>query len=432
MSNCSVDILALGAGPSNLALAVALEEDYEDLSLNTVLVEQHLDVKWHRNMLLPWAQSQVAFLKDLVTLRNPRSRFSFLNYLHTHNRLNEFVNLGTFTPYRAEISAYLQWVANSLRRVRVEYGRRSIAVEALRNTTGLITGWLTRFEDGSAISSRDLVVGVGRDPHIPSVFKSIPDNLLIHSSRYIESIPGFDRTAQLRVVVIGAAQSAAEIFRAVHDDLPCCQPTIIMRSVGLVGYESSKFTNELFYPSYTETFYRTLPEAREQILSQMHRTNYAGVSPALMEDLYRMRYLQQLSGQKRSQFITTTDIIAASWDGQEIVLDLRNWANGKTVTLACDLVLLGTGYEQRMPNLLAGLTRDLNLGELTVTRNYRLVLGQPAIGSVYLQGLNEATHGIADSLLSVLAQRSSEIVSDIMRDRELAVGPHFNATEKEP
>jgi L-ornithine N5-oxygenase len=35
----------------------------------------------------------------------------------------------------------------------------------------------------------------------------------------------------------------------------------------------------------------------------------------------------------------------------------------------------------------------------------------------YLQGVNEATHGIADSLLSVLAARSGEIVADLSARR---------------
>ena len=36
----------------------------------------------------------------------------------------------------------------------------------------------------------------------------------------------------------------------------------------------------------------------------------------------------------------------------------------------------------------------------------------------YLQGVNEATHGIADSLLSVLAARSEEIVTDLLAHQQ--------------
>src|SRR4051794_8486511 len=73
-----VELLAIGAGPSNLALAVAIEEMAPaDFARSCLVIEQHSDVAWQRGMLLPWAQSQVSFLKDLVTMRNPRSRYSF-------------------------------------------------------------------------------------------------------------------------------------------------------------------------------------------------------------------------------------------------------------------------------------------------------------------------------------------------------------------
>src|SRR5215813_10020961 len=118
MTNREVELLAIGAGPSNLALAVAIEElGTAGLAQNTLVIERNTDIEWQQGLLLPWARSQVSFLKDLVTLRNPRSRFSFLNYLHSVGRLDDFINMGSFTPYRIEISDYLRWVASSLSKV---------------------------------------------------------------------------------------------------------------------------------------------------------------------------------------------------------------------------------------------------------------------------------------------------------------------------
>ena len=89
MTHHEVELLAIGAGPSNLALAVALEElGPPDLARGTLVIERDADIAWQRGMLLPDALSQVSFLKDLVTLRNPRSRFSFLNHLHSVGRLD--------------------------------------------------------------------------------------------------------------------------------------------------------------------------------------------------------------------------------------------------------------------------------------------------------------------------------------------------------
>src|SRR5690348_13874593 len=108
MTHREIELLAIGAGPSNLALAVALEElAPDDLARDSLLVEANDEVAWQPGMLLPWTRSQVSFLKDLVTLRNPHSRFSFVSYLHGSGRLDDFINLGSFTPYRLEISGYL-------------------------------------------------------------------------------------------------------------------------------------------------------------------------------------------------------------------------------------------------------------------------------------------------------------------------------------
>jgi hypothetical protein len=51
----------------------------------------------------------------------------------------------------------------------------------------------------------------------------------------------------------------------VQTDLPECKPTMVMRSIGLNYYESSKFNNELFFPSHVDTFFGSRPEARAPI-----------------------------------------------------------------------------------------------------------------------------------------------------------------------
>jgi L-ornithine N5-oxygenase len=413
-----VEIVAIGAGPSNLALGVALEElAPRHLAERTVLLEQHSDVKWQRNLLLPWAESQVSFLKDLVTLRNPRSRFTFLNYLHEQGRLDEFINLGTFTPYRGEISSYLQWVANSLDHVRIQYDQRCTSIEPTRASDGSVNGWLVTMADGSTVGARDLVVGAGRDAQVPEVFAGMPSDRVIHSTRYLEGISRLPKGAPHRVVVIGGAQSAAEMFRSVHDDLPNSRPTIIMRSIGFGNYQTSKFINELFYPSFIDEFFNADSEYRAQILREMRHTNYAGLAPGLLEELYRMLYLQRLTGNERSRVITMSDVVGARTDGDGVVLELLDRKTGVVENLPCDVVLLGTGFDPRPPALLRSLADALGQKELVVDRGYRVDLGGSNEAELYLQGVNEETHGISDSLLSVLAQRSKHIVSDVLRRR---------------
>lgn len=423
MADREIELLAIGAGPSNIGLAVALEELAPDLAASSLLIEKDEAIAWQRGMLMPWAQSQVSFLKDLVTLRNPQSRFSFISYLHDMGRLDEFINLSSFTPYRREISDYLRWVAESLRTVQVEYGRRCTGIEPCRDDGGTLTGWYTRLADGSTIRSKVLVLGIGRDANIPAEFAALPPERLIHSTQYVPRIGEFaakppDERPQ-RVVVIGGAQSSAEMLYSVMRDLPGCQPTLIMRSAGFSAYQTSKFTNELYYPSFVNDFYHALPEAQEQMLREMHNTNYAGLNPALLEELYRTMYLERLSGKERLRIKTMHDVIAARLERDEIVLEISDRKTGYVEEVRCDLVLLGTGFIRQMPLAVRRLAADLGVPRVEVTRNYRLVVDEPVSGAAcYLQGVNEATHGIADSLLSVIGARSADIVHDIMAQRD--------------
>ncbi|WP_322750560.1 MULTISPECIES: lysine N(6)-hydroxylase/L-ornithine N(5)-oxygenase family protein [unclassified Frankia] len=420
MIDQEVDVLAIGAGPANLALAIGIEESgVRELAENTLLLEQYPDVKWQRNLLLPWARSQVSFLKDLVTLRNPRSRFTFLSFLHEQGRLDEFVNLGTFNPFRWELSGYQQWVADSLEHVRVRYGARAERVEPRRGGDGTVLGWTVTLAGGSTVRCRDLVIGTGRDPYVPDVFRELPADRVIHSTGYSTRIAQLPTDRPLRAVVVGGAQSAAEMFMALHQDLPLSQPTLLVRSVGLQNYQTSKFVNELFFPSFVDEFFDSGRETRAEILDEMHLTNYAGLAAPFVDELYSMLYQQKMLGRRRSVVRAMIEVVGARVDGDEVALDLRDRRSGKIESLRADLVLLGTGYEPEMPALVRDLAQRLGLDDIAVSRRYRVDLDDSAWGAVYLQGVNEQTHGISDSLISVLAHRSQDIIADLL-DRRAA------------
>ncbi len=78
--------------------------------------------------MLPGAEIQVPFLADLVTLADPTSPYSFLNYLHEQGRLYRFYFHERFHVLRAEYEAYCRWVAARLPALPVRApGRRDPA-----------------------------------------------------------------------------------------------------------------------------------------------------------------------------------------------------------------------------------------------------------------------------------------------------------------
>ncbi|MGW1061003.1 SidA/IucD/PvdA family monooxygenase [Micromonospora rubida] len=411
-------VVAVGAGPANLAFAVAVEEMAPDVADETLLVDQYDDIAWQRGMLLPWAQSQVGFLKDLVTLRNPRSRYSFVNYLHSTNRLDEFINLGSALPFRLEVSAYLQWVAKSLERVQVEYGRAVTAITPVSSRDdGVSDRWRVQFDTGEVVRCRNVVIGVGRAPNVPAAFRDLPADRVVHSTEFTSRVAQLDPKAVRRVVVVGGAQSAAEMLWTMYQQFPAAECRMLMRSAGLRGYESSAFTNELYFPSFVDQFHAGSAEARAQLLQEMHRTNYAGLAPGMLDSLYRQMYQDRLTGNTRIAMHTLTDVLATRMEGDEVVLTVHDRLRATTDELRADLVLLGTGFEQGKPALIRQTAASVGVREITVDRNYRMVTPDSVTAGCYLQGVNEATHGIADSLISVLAVRAGEMVTDLVAPR---------------
>lgn len=124
------DMIGIGFGPSNLALAIALQECAAPL--NALFLEAKPEFSWHPGMLLDNSDMQVSFIKDLVTLRNPASPFSFLSYLHAKGRIERFVNRKTFFPSRHEFNDYFTWAADQMQDV-CAYDQR---VEAVAPSSG--------------------------------------------------------------------------------------------------------------------------------------------------------------------------------------------------------------------------------------------------------------------------------------------------------
>jgi L-ornithine N5-oxygenase len=161
-------------------------------------------------------------------------------------------------------------------------------------------------------------------------------------------------------------------------------------------------------------------EQHGQLLDEMHLTNYGGLAPPFLDELDWMLYRQKVPGPQRSAVRPMTEVVGARIDGDEVVLDLRDRRSGKVEPLHCDLVLLGTGYEPRMPAMARDLADRVGMTDLMVNRCCRLDLGDSVRAAVYLQGANEQTHGIADSLLSTLAHRSQDIATDLLARRGVA------------
>ena len=121
------DLLGVGIGPFNLGLACLAEP----LGLDAVFLDSRDGFAWHHGLMFDHATIQVPFLADLVTLADPTSPYTFLNYLHEQGRLYRFYFHERFHVLRAEYEAYCRWVAE-----RVASCRFSHRVDAIRPVEG--------------------------------------------------------------------------------------------------------------------------------------------------------------------------------------------------------------------------------------------------------------------------------------------------------
>nr|WP_254663111.1 SidA/IucD/PvdA family monooxygenase [Haladaptatus sp. W1] len=101
-STDSYDVVGIGLGPFNLGLAALLDDTESD----ALFLERKPEFEWHGGMLMEDATLEVPFLADLVTLADPTSEYTYLNYLRETDRLYEFYFYETFQVPRREYDDY--------------------------------------------------------------------------------------------------------------------------------------------------------------------------------------------------------------------------------------------------------------------------------------------------------------------------------------
>ncbi|MER5557004.1 lysine N(6)-hydroxylase/L-ornithine N(5)-oxygenase family protein [Streptomyces sp. NPDC001571] len=421
------DVVGIGFGPSNLSLAIALEEHRANSPAHPVTAEffeRQPAFGWHRNMLLPSTTMQVSFLKDLATFRNPVSRFSFVSYLHATGRLANFVNTQTFFPTRHQFHQYLEWAESSLAD-RVTYNasvtRIGLPPEGFSGASPYLQVEV-RNGDGSGtrlVKARNVAISTGLVPRLPEGVQC--DERVWHSSEFLEKFRRMAPDELKRVAVVGAGQSAAEITRFLYDSLPHAQVSAIIPSYGYSVADDTPFANQVFDASAVDDYYFGTARTREAFWHYHKNTNYSVVDDEVIRDLHRRSYDEEVSGVKRLHFLNLTRVNEVKRVGHETRVLMESLLDNGSQELDVDALVFASGYDAMEPS---GLLGDLDryclrdaAGRHRVERDYRLVTTPELPCGIYLQGGTEHTHGLSSSLLSNIAVRSGEIADSIVEGR---------------
>ncbi|AUA08255.1 SidA/IucD/PvdA family monooxygenase [Streptomyces sp. SID8382] len=416
------DVVGIGFGPANLALAIALEEHNEsarrDQAVTALFLERQPSFGWHRGMLIDGATMQVSFLKDLATLRNPTSRFGFVPYLHARGRLVDFINHKILYPTREEFHDYLEWAAAGVDHL-VSYSSEVTEVRAAGDLLEVVVPG----PGGSTVHrARNVVVACGLQPRMPDGVKAGAN--VWHSSELLTRLAG--RTADVRrFVVVGAGQSAAEAAEYLHRTYPQADVEAVFARYGYSPADDSPYANRVFDPEAVDVYYDADEAAKNRLMTYHRNTNYAVVDLDLIEELYRRAYQEKVRGRSRLHIQGVSEVTDIRDEGSGVTVRVRSQATGTEQEVAADAAVFATGYDEQDPLPLLGslapyCARDA-AGRLRVGRDYRLTVDGLENAGIYIQGGTEHTHGITSSLLSMVAVRSGEILRSVLEHREAAL-----------
>lgn len=402
----TVDLIGIGFGPSNLALAIAIEEynAHSDAPLTASFVERRDTFEWHPGMLLPGATMQVSFLKDLATQRNTQSSYTFLHYLAERDRLSDFINLQDFFPLRAEFHDYLRWASERVR-VPVAYGTEASSV------TWRDDAFEVHLPDGIR-RARNLVLGGGIRAKLPAGVT--PGRRVFHNHDLLPRLAALPSTSQRRFAVVGAGQSAAEVTAYLHETTDA-EVHAVYAKFGYTPADDSPYANRIFDAETVEKYYAATPAWRERLMTYHRSTNYSAVDSVLIEDLYRREYAERVGGARRLFVHGATEVVDVIETDDAARLRTVSGLTGDTDEIECDAVIFATGFEptpvSTMLGPLAQLCHSDVHGRPVLDRWYRLETEPEIGGSIFVQGNSEHTHGLTATLLSNVAVRAGEIVS---------------------
>ncbi|MDH6114566.1 L-ornithine N5-oxygenase [Kitasatospora sp. MAP12-15] len=428
MTNSQIhDLIGVGFGPANISLAVALEELHPEIS--PLFLEARDTVVWQPEMLLSGSDIQNNPVRDLVTPRNPRSRYTFLNFLFEQGRLLEYLNLGLEFPLRKEYNQYITWVGSHFAdRVRTSSPVAGVEFAALPDGT---EGYQVRVATGETHLARAVVVAHGRTPFVPAPFDQLESDRVIHLTRYkstVERLAPQLRTG--RVAVIGGSQSAVELTLDLAHRFPDAEVVNLTRGFAHRLKDTSPFSEASIMPEFVDYYFHASQQSKDELDADLRFTNYSAADMDVLRELHLMMYEQKLDGAQKVHVRNNSVVTEAAVAGEGVELTVQERHYGQAEKEHFDLVVLATGFrnlgagptQEPHPPVLAGIAEELahtERGAVAVGYDYLVSASDGrALPPLFLYNLNESSHGIADagsfSLLSLRAEAVARTAAKLL------------------
>ncbi len=426
------DFIGIGLGPFNLGLACLTAPIGE---LDGLFLDARDGFDWHPGMMLEDASLQTPFLADLVTLADPTSRFSFLNYLKTQGKIYAFYIREDFFLLRREYNQYCQWAAAQLPSIRFGHEVLHVEYDAARDCYQ-VSGRHGHGEGSFHYAARRLVLGTGTSPWLPACCRPLRPGVS-HSATYLQDKPQLQ--AARSITLVGSGQSAAEIYRDLLQEIDQHGYALnwVTRSPRFFPLEYTKLTLEMTSPEYIDYFH-DLPAATRDALITRQSSLYKGIDSAVINEIHELLYRKRLSGPLDSGLYTNTELRGCTpADDGTLLLDFHQHEQQRSYRQRSERLVLATGYAAQVPAFLAPLEAHIRRdarGRYAVDRHYSIDLKG---GRIFVQNAELHTHGLASPDLGMGCYRNASIIAQMLGrayypvERRIAF-QHFGAPEGEP
>lgn len=422
----SYDVLGIGFGPANIALAISLDEELKTLKCK--FIESSPTGVWQEQMLLDGSDIQNVPHRDLITPVNPMSKYTFINYLVTHNKFFDYMNLMVLYPLRKEYAKYIKWCADHFSEY-VEYNTKVTQI-TINHDLDKKPYYIVTTSNGDMYSAKSIVIGTGRTPYIPKEFAMLSKNSLCHLTQYLTYIDKFksQKNCCLNIAVVGGSQSAVEILLDLNKTFPNANIHSFIRNFSFKLKDVSPFSYEMINPKFTEYYFNRSYDEQLEIRQHLHTANYSSVDGDVLNKLYIELYEQRLDDKQRifihkNTHIETTEEI----DNKANLTYVEKYTKDRS-SKEFDLVILATGFkdmgvkenQEPYPPLVHNIVDYFEFsknGFLTVDYDYSVPTKLEALKNspLYLNGLCETSHGLGDAgSVSLLSLRAKIIKESIL------------------
>ncbi|AXG82603.1 lysine 6-monooxygenase [Streptomyces paludis] len=438
------DVVGVGIGPFNLSLA-ALADGVADPGLRGLFLDAKPAFSWHPGLLLDGTTLQVPFLADLVTMADPTSRWSFLNYLRAHDRMFPFFFSERFHIPRREYDHYCRWVAENLPSCRFDARVTEVAWDGTSDAFAVT--YRSSAGEVARVWTRRIVLGVGTEPVVPEPLRALLDSAYegaragahggahegaqgsAHEGRVLHSADYRTHRARLAglddVTVVGAGQSGAEVALDLlrhQDGTGAGGPYVrwLARTPAFAPMEYSKIGLEHFTPDYIR-YFRALPEERRERLVREQWQLYKGVSEETLAEIHDELYERTIGGtEPRAALQPGVAIEGAraesAADGGGYVLTCRHTEQDKVFEVRTAAIVSATGYAAARPDFLDALAKLVDWddrGRYRIDGEYRVSLDPTVTGALYVQNAELHTHGVGAPDLTLGAWRAATILNAV-------------------